>query len=261
MLRQTKGAIVDALSRLSNTRMLAAPEPRRVAMTEPAAVRQITTALSFAYPVLAHFAIARNSVGLTIAALTLLAAISLLPGLARGAAAAWLAVPLIGGVYWWLSGAAQPAVTLYLPPIIVPAFLACVFGNTLRQGRTPLISQLVRLLHTPGDEPEAAVWSYTRRLTAAWTTLFVTLAVFNLLLAALAEPDGLLRAGGFEPTLSVRHELWSLFTNLLEYLVVAAFFVIEYAYRRQKFPRQPYRNMFDFLRRMVAAMPRIGRPQ
>jgi uncharacterized membrane protein len=230
-------------------------------MTEPAAVRQVTTALSLAYPVLAHFAIARNSAALTIAALTLLAAISLLPGLARGAAAAWLAVPLVGAAYWWLSGVEQPAVSLYVPPIIVPGFLACVFGNTLRPGRTPLISQLIRLLHAPGDEPESAVWSYARRLTAAWTAFFVALAVFNLLLAALAVPDGLLRASGIEPPLAVSHELWSLFTNLIDYLLVAAFFLIEYAYRRQRFPRQPYRNMFDFLRRMAAAMPRIGRSQ
>jgi uncharacterized membrane protein len=231
-------------------------------MTESAAVRQITTALSFAYPVLAHFAIARNSAGLTIAALTLLAAILLLPGLARGAAAAWIALPLVGAAYWWLSGIDQPAVPLFVPPIIVPAFLVYVFGSTLRPGRTPLISQFIRLMHAPGDEePEPAVWSYARRLTAAWTALFVALAVFNLLLATLAEPDGLLRAGGFTPPLSVSHELWSLFTNLIDYLIVAAFFVIEYAYRRQRFPRQPYRNMFDFLRRMAALMPRIRRPQ
>ena len=51
------------------------------------------------------------------------------------------------------------------------------------------------------------------------------------------------------------HEVWSLFTNLIDYLVVAALFLIEYAYRRQRFPRQPYRNMFDFIRRMLAAMP------
>jgi uncharacterized membrane protein len=242
--------------------MLAPPEPRRVAMTESAAVRQITTALSFAYPVLAHFAIARNSAGLTIAALTLLAAISLLPGLARGAAAAWLAVPLLGAAYWWLSGIESPAVPLYVPPIIVPAFFAYVFGNTLLSGRTPLISQLIRLLHAPGDEePEDAVWAYARRLTAAWTALFVTLVTFNLLLAALAEPDGLLLSSGIEPPLTVSHELWSLFTNLIEYLVVAAFFLIEYAYRRQRFPRQPYRNMFDFIRRMLAAMPRLRRSQ
>jgi uncharacterized membrane protein len=252
---------VDALSRLGNTRMLAPPEPRRVAMTEPAAVRQVTTALSFAYPVLAHFAVARNSAALTIAALTLLAAVSLLPGLARGAAAAWLAVPLVGAAYWWLSSIEQPVLPLYLPPIVVPAFLACVFGNTLRPGHTPLISQLIRLLHAPGDEPDSAVWPYARRLTGVWTALFVALATFNLLLAALVEPDGLLRASGIDPGLAVSHELWSLFTNLIEYLIVAAFFVIEYAYRRQRFPRQPYRNMFDFLRRMLAAMPRIRRLQ
>jgi uncharacterized membrane protein len=231
-------------------------------MTEPAAVRPVTTVLTFAYPVLAHFAIARNSAGLTIAALTLLAAVSLLPGLARGAIGAWLAVPLVGAASWWLSSVEQPVLALYLPPIVVPAFLAGVFGNTLRPGRTPLISQLIRLLQAPGDEePESAVWAYARRLTAAWTAMFVALATFNLLLAAFVEPDGLLRASGIEPRLAVSHEVWSLFTNLLEYLLVAAFFAIEYAYRRQKFPRQPYRNMLDFLRRMLAAMPRLTRPQ
>jgi uncharacterized membrane protein len=231
-------------------------------MTEPAAVRPVTTALTFVYPVLAHFAIARNSAGLTIAALTLLAAVSLLPGLARGAIGAWLAVPLVGAASWWLSSVEQPVLALYLPPIVVPAFLAGVFGNTLRSGRTPLISQLIRLLQAPGDdEPERAVWLYARRLTAAWTAMFVALATFNLLLAAFVEPDGLLRASGIEPRLALSHEVWSLFTNLLEYLLVAAFFVIEYAYRRQRFPRQPYRNLFDFLRRMLAAMPRITRSQ
>jgi len=213
-------------------------------MTEAAAVRRVTTALSFAYPVLAHFAIARHSAGLTIAALTLLALVTLLPSLARGTAGAWLAVLPVAVACWWLSTVEQTTVLLYLPPIIVPAFLAYVFGNTLLPGRTPLIAQLIRMLHAPGDEPESAVWSYARRLTAAWTALFVALVVFNLALAALAEP-----------------QVWSLFTSLLEYLLVAAFFVIEYAYRRQRFPRQPYRNMFDFLRRMVAAMPRITRSQ
>ncbi len=230
-------------------------------MTEPAAIRQVTTALSFAYPVLAHFAVARSSAGLTLAALALLAAIPLLPGLVRGAAAAWLAVPLIGAAYWRLSSVAVPVLPLYVPPILMPAFLAYVFGSTLMPGRTPLISQLIRLLHAPGDEPESAVWSYARRLTAVWTVLFVALAAFNLVLAALVEPDGLLRAGGIAPPLVVSREVWSLFTNLIEYLVIVALFLIEYAYRRQRFPRQPYRNMFDFIRRMLAAMPLIGRPR
>ena len=29
------------------------------------------------------------------------------------------------------------------------------------------------------------------------------------------------------------------------------------AYRRQRFPRQPYRNILDFLLRVLAAMPRL----
>jgi uncharacterized membrane protein len=235
---------VDALSRLGNTRMLRSAESPHVAMTEPAAVRRVTVALSVAYPVLAHFAIARDSAGLTITALTLLALVTLLPSLARGAAGAWFALLLVAGACWWLSTVEQTIVLLYLPPIIVPAFLACVFANTLLSGRTPLIAQLIRLLQAPGDEPESAVWSYARRLTAAWTVLFVALVVFNLALAALAQPH-----------------VWSLFTNLLEYLIVAAFFAIEYAYRRQRFPRQPYRNMFDFVRRLLAAMPRLMRSQ
>ena len=214
-------------------------------MTESAAVRPVTTLLSFGYPVLAHFAIARHSAGLTIAALALLALVALLPSLARGAAGAWFGLLLVAAACWWLATVEQTIVLLYLPPIVVPAFLACVFGNTLLPGRTPLIEQLIRLLQLPGDdEPESAVWSYARRLTAAWTALFVALVVFNLALAALAEP-----------------QVWSLFTNLIEYLIVAAFFAIEYAYRRQRFPRQPYRNMFDFVRRLLAAMPRLMRSQ
>ena len=42
---------------------------------------------------------------------------------------------------------------------------------------------------------------------------------------------------------------------------ITLFFLIEYAYRRQRFPRQPYRNMFDFIRRTLAAMPVIRRSQ
>lgn len=228
-------------------------------MSEPAAVRQLTTVLAFAYPVLAHFAIARSSAALTIAAIALLATLSFLPGMLRGRIGAWLALPVVGFGCWWLSQASMPILPLYAPPVVVPAFLAGVFGQTLMQGRTPLISQLILAMH-PQEEPEHGVWPYARRLTLAWTMLFVALAAFNFALAALADPDGLLLAGGITPPVSVPQSWWSLFTNLIDYLIVASFFVIEYAYRRHRFPQQPYRNMFDFLRRMLTALPRlIGR--
>lgn len=221
------------------------------------AVRRLNTVLALAYPIIAHVAVAQDSVDLTVAAIALLATVALLPSLFRGRIAAWLAVPIVAVCCWWISRTAIPVLPLYVAPVLVPAFLAWAFGHTLLAERTPLIAQLIRLLHAPGDEPASGVWTYARHLTLAWTILFVVLASSNFVLALLAEPDGLLLASGIAPPLTVPQEWWSLFANLIGYLLVAAFFVIEYAYRRYRFPQQPYRNMFDFIRRTLAAMPRL----
>lgn len=234
---------------------------RPIVMVDPAPVRRLTSALAIAYPCLAHLGIAHNSLALTIAAIALLVLITLLPPLARGSRAAWIALPIAVLGCWWLSRAPIPALPLYAPPVLVPAFMAWVFGHTLLRGRTPLIAQLIRLLHLD-DEPTPDVFAYARRLTLAWTLLLTTLASLNLVLALLADPDGLLLAAGITPLLTVPQEWWSLFANLLGYVIVAAFFAIEYAYRRRRFPQQPYRNMADFIRRTLDAMPRVlGRTQ
>lgn len=230
-------------------------------MLDPAAVHRLNFALALAYPVIAHIAVARGSVDLTVIAIGLLAMVALLPSLFRGRALAWAAVPAVIAGCWWLSRTALPVLPLYIAPVLIPAFLAWVFGQTLVADRKPLIAQLIRAMHSPGDpEPEDRVWTYARRLTLAWTVLFVVLASVNFLLALLAKPDGLLLASGLTPPLTVPQEWWSLFANLIGYLLVAAFFAIEYAYRRYRFPSQPYRNMFDFMRRMLAAMPRLLDP-
>jgi uncharacterized membrane protein len=64
------------------------------------------------------------------------------------------------------------------------------------------------------------------------------LAATNLLLAVFAEP-----------------EQWSLFANLIAYLFVLGFFIAEYAYRRRRFPQQPYRNVLEFAQRVLASLP------
>ena len=38
-------------------------------------------------------------------------------------------------------------------------------------------------------------------------------------------------------------------------LIVVAFFAVEYAYRRRRFPQQPYRNMLEFVQRLLASLP------
>jgi uncharacterized membrane protein len=238
---------VDALSRLGNTRMLPA--------MQFSPTRQVTTAFAFAYPLVAHLAVARSSAKLTIAAIALLALSALLRSLVQGRLMAWLAIPPVIVACWWLLRSSLHMLPLYLPPVLVPAFLAWVFGQTLLTGRTPLIEQWVHMLHAPDAVPERAAIVYARRLTVVWTVLFVVLASSNLLLAALAEPDGLLLASGYTPPVTVPQEWWSLFANLIAYVIVVAFFAVEYAYRRRRFPRQPYRNMLEFVQRLLATVP------
>ena len=210
---------------------------------------------ALAYPLVAHFAVIHNSMTLIVVALALLILVPMLPALARGSVAAWLAVPPLAACLWWLSRSTHATLPLYIAPVLVPGFMAGVFGSTLLAGQLPLIEQIIRLMDPA--EPEPDVLSYARKLTLVWTLFFIVLSATNLVLALLAEPDGLLLAGGITPLFTVPQELWSLFANVIGYLLVAAFFLIEYAYRSHRFPRQPYRNMLDFFLRVLAIMPRL----
>ena len=100
---------------------------------------------------------ASRTARLTVAAVALLALSALLHSLAQARLAAWLAVPLVIGVCWWLVHSSMQVLPLYLPPVLVPAFLAWIFGQTLLPGRTPLIEQLVHVLHGPAERVLDAV--------------------------------------------------------------------------------------------------------
>lgn len=228
-------------------------------MTNIPPSRPIAGIFACAYPVAAHVAIARGSLRWTIAAIALLAGAALAPALLAGRIFAWLLVPALAAACWALAKTATPVMLLYVAPVLVPAFLAWFFGHTLLDARTPFIAQLIELVHRDREPPEPAVWAYARKLTRAWTIFFIALASINLALAALAEPNGLLLASGVRPPITVPQYWWSLFANVIGYLLVAAFFVIEYAYRRRRFPQQPFRSLYDFLRQVGAVMPRLLR--
>jgi hypothetical protein len=57
---------------------------------------------------------------------------------------------------------------------------------------------------------------------------------------------------GVQPPVTVPLSQWSLLANVLDYLLVGALFVIEFAFRRRRFPQQPYRGLLDFTRRVVS---------
>lgn len=208
--------------------------------------------LGCSYPPLAHLAALSGRPGLIAASIGWLLLLVLLPELRRRSLAAWVLLAAgLAGLYA-ITGSAAPLRMQFLPPILMFGFMAWVFGHTLRPGRMPLIESIIRALNGPGDDLDADVLGYARRLTAVWTALFVCLGVINTVLALCAEPDGLLLTFGLQPVVTVPLSLWSLFANVLNYLLVGALFVVEFMYRQRRFPQQPYRGLLDFTRRVAS---------
>lgn len=224
-------------------------------------LRYIPLLPAFCYPLTAHFAAARHSVSLTLLAMALLAAAVLLPAVLRGRPWAWVAFPIVLAGIGSLGRLQLHQLPLYVAPVLIPAFVGWVFGHTLAKDKIPLIEQLVRVLHPPQESLDPDIQPYARRLTWAWTVLVLAIACVNLVLALLVAPEGLLLAAGVTPPVTVSQQAWSLFANVIGYLLVMGFFLIEYAYRRLRFPQQPYRNLFDFIRRMAAATPQLLKPE
>ena len=203
------------------------------------------------YPLLAHFAVLSGRPGLVAASIGWLVVLILLPGLQRRRPVAWIALATAGIGLYSIAGSSAALLLLFLPPILINGFMAWVFGHTLRRGRMPLIESIVHALHGPQDDLNDDILRYTRRLTGVWTALFVVLVVVNAALALCAEPGGLLLTVGVQPPVTVPLSLWSLFANVLNYLLVAGLFVGEFMFRRRRFPQQPYGGLLDFTRRVA----------
>ena len=104
----------------------------------------------------------------------------------------------------------------YAPMILINAALALLFASTLRRGEENMIARFVRLIH--GEVPEV-VANYTRVLTRLWVALFASIAIVAFALA-LIRPSGMALVG----------------VSAVPFALYTLFFVIEYAYRRRRFP-------------------------
>ncbi len=214
--------------------------------------------LGMACALLAHLAVETSSPALTAVVVALAAAVMLAPSLARGSPGAWMAALAITGALAVAASRRWIWLPLYVPPVLGDAFGAWLFGHTLAAGRTPLIERVVRLLHGgPERLLEPAIARYARTLTLAWTVLFCVLGVTCLVLALFAVPNGVLILLGFTPPVAVPQTAWSWFANVAAYVITAGFFGLEYAYRRLRFPQQPQRSFFEFVRALLAIAPSL----
>jgi uncharacterized membrane protein len=207
--------------------------------------------LGCCYPVAAHLAVLSGNPALIALSVGLLVCIALFDGLKSARPSSWMTLLATGIVLVTLTRRGLHTLPMLAPPVLITALMAWVFGQTLRPGRMPLIERIVRAIHGPDDALSPEILAYARRLTWAWSVLFTLLAATNLSLALFATPGGLLAAMGVAPPFSVPLRVWSLFANVINYLIIGGFFVLEYLLRRRRFPQQRYRSLLDFVRHVA----------
>jgi uncharacterized membrane protein len=145
--------------------------------------------------------------------------------------------------HWGLTGfallaaallVADTSALLKLPPVVINLVLAVWFGRTLARGEEPMISWFARLVRGTELAPDLA--RYTRYSTVVWTGFFVGMAVAAVALAVLATP-----------------QIWSLFANGIDYLLVGVLFIGEYVFRRVRYRHHEHRPLIDVVRTIARA--------
>ena len=187
----------------------------------------LATLLLFAYFVLTHAAVLTGIAFLAQAAWLGLAGLVILvvPGVLGFGVGAVLAAALL---------VADAETLLKFPPVVINLALAAWFGRSLAPGEEPVISWFARLVRGV-DLPEDLA-RYTRNSTIRWTVFFSGMAGVAAALALLAT-----------------QQTWSVFANGINYLLVAALFVGEFAYRRLRYRHHRHAHFAEVVRTIARA--------
>lgn len=126
------------------------------------------------------------------------------------------------------------ALLAYAPPLAAFAFMAWLFGRTLRAGSDPLIARFAKVEHPELPEDLAR---HALTLTWLWTLCFVVLLVAAVALIPLL------------PLAS-----WSRWVQGLGYALPACLFLGEYVYRRVALGHYPHTSLPVMTRNVAAVM-------
>lgn len=190
----------------------------RTPVTDFPGLRRYAFILTLCYPLMLHIAIVNGYTGAAILALlTVSTAYALLLFLSKDRRRGWFAAALaLAAFACFLLGDDS---LVYLPPILISGALLYSFGRSLLPGKEPLISRLARHIDGIDDAPGLR---YTRRLTVVWSVFFALMLLETL----------------FLPVMTTK-EVWSLFTNFINYLLILALFLGEFVFRLVYLRRRP----------------------
>jgi uncharacterized membrane protein len=203
-----------------------------------ASVDNLMVWLAFAYPVLVHVGVWLHSLLLQwIALVCLLIAVFSAP-LKQRRVWAWSALVCGATALYLLIIRGHGMYALYLPPIAIPLLIFWLFARSLRSGATPLVSQIAETMR--GNPLPEVLRAYTRHVTQWWCAIAIGLMISAIVSAIWASP-----------------ELWSTITNVIHYLIMGVFFVLEFAYRRVKYAELEPWGLVQYLKRLTRARIRI----
>ncbi|MES1191830.1 MAG: hypothetical protein ABUS47_12215 [Steroidobacter sp.] len=192
--------------------------------------------LFLAYPLLAHLAAVAHSERLAWIAVTVLIAVPLLPALRHRRAWAWIVLCAVTLALYGCAYSGIAGYLMYAPPVLIPGAVMSVFLSSLREGQVPVVTRIATQIRGTLP-PELA--SYTRHVTQFWVALLLIMALSSALLAAFAS-----------------RTLWSLITNVVDYVLLAAVFLLEYLYRRWRFRHLPHESFRHFISALFTARVR-----
>ena len=219
-----------------------------------------------AYPLLAIAGAVTHRQVFALLALALLLTVLMLPHLLTRRAAPWLWWSgMLAGLLWtWRYGFA--GLLLEAVPVLINALLAGWFGRTLRRRLEPFgqargVGRIVLAVAIEGDErlQQPGVAAYARQITWFWTVLLGAQALLLTVLLLCADHNGLLARAGIASPLQVPERWAATWLHLGCYILLAAAFLLEYAYRRWRLRHLHHPGLHDMLLQLALHWPQLLR--
>jgi uncharacterized membrane protein len=136
-------------------------------------------------------------------------------------------VPIAILVLVVLGAVTQDARFVLAMPVVINLVLLLTFGETLREGQTPMIERFARLVEPALSDEKTA---HCRRWTMRWCVFFALNASAALMLGLFATPF-----------------VWAAYNGGIAYALIGVMFAIEYVSRKARFRDDPPRNPMDRL--------------
>lgn len=167
-------------------------------------VRLILRISLLVYPLVAHIGIILHQAMWPACYLIVVVYLNSLKFLWQDKITGALMTMLAGSMMYLLIDSDKSILVMYLPPVLIPAWLAFVFIESLREKQAVISNIAERIEGKPLDVKHLA---YTRQLTVLWSLIFVLMVCEAIALAVWAT-----------------HEVWSWWVNIGNYFIVAVLF-------------------------------------